>query len=168
MKHKPSTSGTPCPSDTCNSSDAFFIQDNGWGHCFSCGHNQPPDKGNKLNAISKDTNEVKKKRELTPLTEVHRAFASRGLTEETIKRYKINVGKEDDNYEAKYPLFDPNTGEHVSNKVRLPDKGFLIEGDFQKAGLFGRHAFPPGSATCITVVEGQDDAAAAYQIMGSK
>lgn len=164
--------GLKCPADNCNSSDAFFIQDNGWGHCFSCGYNQPPnknDRGKELTeGVSKITNEVKKKKELTPLTEVYRPFQNRGLTEETIKRYKINVGKEGDDYEAKYPLFDPNTGEHVANKVRLPDKGFLIEGDFQKAGLFGRHAFPPSSAKCITVVEGQDDAPAAYQIMGSK
>lgn len=118
--------------------------------------------------IRKINEEAKKKRELSPVTEVFRSFQTRGFTEETIKRYKINVGKEGDEYEAKYPLFDPNTGEHVANKVRLPNKGFLIEGDFQKAGLFGRHAFPPGSAKCITVVEGQDDAPAAYQIMGSK
>lgn len=43
-----------------------------------------------------------------------------------------------------------------------------MEGDYAKAGLFGRQAFPAGSAKAITVTEGYDDAAAAYQLMGSK
>lgn len=68
---------------------------------------------------------------------------------------------------AKYPLFSPE-GEHVGNKVRFANKGFAVEGDLSSAGLFGRHAFPPGSAKTITVVEGQDDALAAFQMNGGK
>ncbi len=105
--------------------------------------------------------------DLTPVAEVFRPFAKRGLTQATIERYKINVGKEGADYEAKYPLVSIEN-EHVSNKVRFPDKRFAVEGDYSKAGLFGRQAFPAGSAKAITVTEGYDDAAAAYQLMGSK
>ncbi len=68
---------------------------------------------------------------------------------------------------SKYPLFSIE-GEHVGNKVRFADKHFAIEGNLSSAGLFGRHAFPPGSAKTITLVEGQDDALAAFQMNGSK
>lgn len=111
---------------------------------------------------------MNKHADLSPLTDVSRPFAERGFTEETVKRYKVHVGRDGDGFLAKYPMFSPTTGEHTCNKVRFPDKGFMIEGDHKDIGLFGRHAFPPGSAKMITVVEGQDDALAAYQLTGSK
>ena len=98
-----------------------------------------------------------------PLPEVFVAFKERGLTKETIQRYKVSVQPE----ATYYPLFDI-TNTHVANKIRQPGKKFLFEGNPSNAGLFGRHAFEPGSAKAITVVEGQDDAMAAYQMMGSK
>lgn len=169
-----------CPK--CPSSDAFSIEDNGWGHCFSCGCNIPPNKlSNELNTNNnvEPLSKPKKTLPLTPLTEVYRPLRVRGLNEETIKRYKVSVGKEDAGFVAKYPLFDTENN-HVGNKVRLlPEiiekdgkkierKSFLQEGDPNAAGLFGRHTFPAGSAKYITVVEGQDDAMAAYQLMGSR
>lgn len=163
----------PCPS--CSSSDAYNIQDNGWGHCFSCGVNVPPSgtaKGDLPEPLSKPD---KTRPPLSPLPEVFRPFIERGLRKETIERYKVTVGKDDSDFQAKYPLFTVE-GEHVANKVRLEKKEtakrkpFTQEGDptNPNIGLFGRHAFPAGSAKFITVVEGQDDAMAAFQIMGSK
>lgn len=168
----------PCPSPLCASSDGYSIQSNGWGHCFVCNLNVPP-KGmaNELPEPLKEKSKVKLA--LTPIAETFRGFPERGLTLDTCKRYKVSVGKDDADFVAKYPLFDTE-GNHVANKVRLPPtiiekngetikkKNFLQEGDPNAAGLFGRHAFPAGSAKFITVVEGQDDALAAYQIMGSK
>lgn len=105
---------------------------------------------------------------LTPMTEVARPFKERGFNEDTIKRYRVNVAKDGDPFVAKYPLFDVN-GNHVSNKVRTKATGhnFLIEGSFKDAGLFGRHAFPEGGKY-VTVVEGQDDALATFQMFGGK
>ncbi len=107
--------------------------------------------------------------EFTPISTVARGFAARGITKETIQRYKVDVGGPMADYEAKYPLYDLNN-RHIANKVRKPDKQFAFEGDVRtvKPGLFGRHAFPAGSAKMITVTEGQDDAMAAYQMMGSR
>ncbi len=101
------------------------------------------------------------------LTNVFRAFTKRGLTEDTIKRYRVDVGGPNATYLAKYPIVDVNDN-HVGNKIRGEDKSFHYEGTIKNCGLFGRHAFPPGSAKAITVVEGQDDAMAAFQMMGSK
>lgn len=165
--------GLPCP--TCSSSDAFKIkEDTGWGKCFSCGINYPPEATEKymseilVNTKPKGETTAKERPPMTPVSTVFRAMPSRGFSEDTIRRYRVDIpAGEEAPYLAKYPLFDLE-GNHVANKVRLPEKGFFQEGDPNAAGLFGRHAFPPGSAKSITVVEGQDDALAAYQLMGSK
>ena len=102
---------------------------------------------------------------LSPVVDYALPLPSRGFTKETIARYKVNVG--DGDYVAKYPLYDLN-GTHVANKVRRKDKAFLVEGNLSQAGLFGRHAFPPASAKTLTIVEGQDDALAAFQMNGGK
>lgn len=159
----------------CGSSDAFSIQDNGWGKCFGgCGgKNFPPEQvekmtGNTAEVITGGFN-AKVNTDFTPISTVARGFSARGITKETIQRYKVDVGGPSADYEAKYPLYDVNN-RHIANKVRKPEKQFTFEGDVRtvKPGLFGRHAFPPGSAKMITVTEGQDDAMAAYQMMGSR
>ena len=113
-------------------------------------------------------------KDFTPIVEYAAPFPERGFSKETVHRYRVQVGGE---YTAptgkkmeclaKYPLFSPE-GEHIGNKVRFEGKHFAIEGDLSKAGLFGRNAFPPGSAKAITIVEGQDDALAAHQMTGGK
>jgi twinkle protein len=156
--------GHPC--SHCGSSDAVKFQSNGWGKCFSCGKRYSPStERNEL--IEPATKQYSNVNPLTFPAEHYRPWRERSLTEETVKRYKIAVGKEEDNFLSKTPLYDVNNN-HVANKVRYKDKGFSIEGDFSKAGLQGRQAFPHGSAKTITVTEGYEDAAAAYQIMGSK
>lgn len=59
-------------------------------------------------------------------------------------------------------------GKHLSNKVRYPGKEFSVEGDLKHSGLFGSQLFPPGSAKFITVVEGEYDALAAFELTGSR
>jgi twinkle protein len=176
---KTKTNGLPCPCG--KSSDAYAIQDNGWGKCFSCGRNFPPEGEEALAKPNNTEGNTKGKREpISPLAEVSRPLPARGFTEETVSRYKVTVGKEGDRFVAKYPLFSPE-GEHIGNKIRMPTrvvkkedgtekkvKDFPQEGEPTKAGLFGRHAFNPGSAKAITVCEGQDDAMAAFQMMGGK
>lgn len=160
--------GLPCPSDECTSSDGYKINDKtGWGHCFVCGMNHKEDN-TITEPLSKEPVDVSG---IAPLPDYYRQFNSRGLTEETIKRYKVTVSKDGKEFLAKYPMFEPGTDKHVMNKTRMPataNMRFLVEGDQQRAGLFGRHAFPPGSAKQITVTEGYDDAMAAHQMTGNK
>ena len=61
-----------------------------------------------------------------------------------------------------------NDGKHLANKVRYPDKEFSVEGDLKHSGLFGSQLFPSGSAKFITLVEGEYDAPAAFELMGSR
>jgi twinkle protein len=50
----------------------------------------------------------------------------------------------------------------------LPDKEFYVEGDLKHSGLFGSQLFPAGSAKFVTLVEGEYDAPAAFELMGSR
>lgn len=158
-------SGLPCPCG--KSSDAYGIDGNGWGHCFGqCGgRNFPPDNVEESHISEAAPEQTDKPFE--PLTTSYRSFKERGLTAETIKRYKVDIPGGDADYVARYPQFDINN-KHIGNKIRREEKHFAYEGTTKLRGLFGRHAFPPGSAKMITVVEGQDDAMAAYQMMGSR
>lgn len=65
-----------------------------------------------------------------------------------------------------FPYF--NDGKHLSNKVRFPDKEFAVQGDIKHSGLFGSQLFPAGSAKFITLVEGEYDTMAAYELTGSR
>lgn len=152
----------------------YSIQDTGWGKCFSCDKNFPPEKVDSENSLSKVTSiqapDVfeKERPTLSPLGEFARPMLDRGINKETVARYKVNVDIEAKAFYNKCPLYDRETDEHVSNKVRTPDKRFFYEGSPKKLKLFGQHAFPAGSAKAITVTEGYEDAMAVYQMTGSQ
>ena len=126
----------PCPA--CKSSDAFSIQDNGWGKCFSCGKRFPPGDAP---PEEQDEQPAEKNKAFSPVVEYSSPLPERGFTKETVARYKVQVGGD---YEtptgkvvpilSKYPLFSPE-GEHVGNKVRFIDKDFRIEGNLSSACL---------------------------------
>ena len=99
------------------------------------------------------------------ITEVFRAWPERGLSKETIERYKVQVGQEGDLFKARCPRFDVN-GKHVGNKVRTVygkddrknNPPFFFEGDKSiMEPLFGMRLFPAGGKY-ITVTEGYEDA----------
>jgi twinkle protein len=102
----------------------------------------------------------------TPLTTVFHDFKQRALSSASVKRYGVDVDLSSSDVEARYPVF--KEGEHVGNKVRRSDKRFFYEGEAKGLELFGQHAFQPGSAKAVTIVEGQDDALAAFELTGFK
>lgn len=143
----------------CGSTDGNALYSDGSTFCFVC---------KKLKGTNEIEIPVKEKRviPLTPLTDVFRDFKQRGLSSASVKRYGVDVDVSANDTEARYPLF--SNGVHVANKVRRKDKHFHYEGTADKLELFGQHAFPAGSAKYITVVEGQDDALAAFELTGFK
>ena len=52
-------------------------------------------------------------------------------------------------------------------KVRSHDKNFFINGNWKDAQFYGQHLFSKGGKF-VTIVEGEFDAMAAYQMLGSK
>jgi twinkle protein len=64
-----------------------------------------------------------------------------------------------------YPYY--NGHELAATKIRKQDKKFSWTGSAKEVGLFGEHIFKAGGKF-ITLVEGECDAMAAYELMGSK
>lgn len=92
-----------------------------------------------------------------------KSISERGITLSTCTQYNVTQT------EGKhlYPYTD-DSGEVVAVKKRdTATKTFSIQGDFSKATLFGQHLFHKGGKY-VTLVEGELDALATYQMLGSK
>lgn len=128
------------------------MYDDGHTHCFSCGETTFPEGDQKCQVVV----------ELTGLNTNFIALNDRKISRASAEKYGI-WRNEDTTY---FPYF--NDGKHLANKVRKPDKEFYSEGDLKHSGLFGSQLFPAGSAKFITLVEGEYDAPAAFELMGSR
>lgn len=152
--------------DTCGSSDAASLNEDGSTYCFSCSTFTPAEDNDiDMEAVLETTsllNKVKKQmkqfqdNEPCPVPE-------RRLTRATAERY--GVVKDDTNFY--FPYYDTN-GTLVAAKVRnIAEKKFHTEGEWGKAVLFGQQLYSSGGKY-VTVVEGEFDALAAFQATGSK
>lgn len=154
---------TGCPK--CDSSDAFAINDNGWGHCFSCGANVPPEKtGSSAEVITMPTRQTSPKGK-KPDSEAYNA--SQGV------RYTNLVGRKLNTHTCEFygvglrgldVIFPYNRNQAA--KVRINnDKKFKVEGQWSAlTELFGQDKFPAGGKTII-VTEGEFDAMSAFQML---
>lgn len=140
--------------EECGSSDANSLYTDGHTHCFSCGFTNFPDQ--------KGQEGRQHIAALTPLKKEYQELTDRKITRASAEKYGIWR----ENGKTFCPYF--NDGKHISSKVRTEDKKFYTEGDIDHAELFGQHLFPAGSAKFITVVEGEFDAPAAFELMGSR
>ena len=148
--------------DDCGSSDALSINTEGWSTCFAC------ETRKKV-----DDNYTPKERIVTatPLSEnvidlltnkQYRTLTDRKISRETCEKYKCLLDGEN-------IIFGYATKEGVltATKTRTPDKNFTIQGDWKAAGLYGQNLFSAGGKS-VTITEGELDALAAYQMMGSR
>jgi len=136
--------------ETCGSSDANGLYSDGHTHCFSCGSTTFPE------------GQAKIEKKLTELGKAYQPLEDRKISKASAEKYGIWR----DGGTTYFPYF--NDGKHLSNKVRLPDKEFFVEGDLKHSGLFGSQLFPAGSAKYITLVEGEYDAPACFELTGSR
>lgn len=147
---------TECPD--CGSSDALAVNEDGSTKCFSCGVYKRSDSGEATTPLP-----TTKK----PVREPSDAFLSgieaRRITHQSVKHY----GVLQDSLESIYFPYYDKRGELVGWKEKTINKKFKWDGDAKLAGLFGQQAFKPGGKY-VTIVEGELDALAAYQMMGSK
>lgn len=141
----------PCPD--CGSHDA--LTDYGdHTHCFSCGKNR---RRNIMEEAKVPVAPINPDR-ISDLPE-------RSISADTCRKYGVWVTPTGDHV---YPYFDTSGKEHRANKYRTPDKRFRSEGPTKGLGLFGQQLWEPGSAKAVTIVEGECDALAAYELLGSK
>lgn len=136
------------PCSLCGSSDAaaHYRDDKGkeFIHCFSC-------QGTKQ--LSNDSSGVVK--EIPSVLGSIKAVPERDITKETAQHY--GVMQDDSVY--RFPYVE---GYKVRRK---DDKKFYNEGKLK--GLFGQDKFPAGGKF-VTITEGEFDALAAFQMLGSR
>jgi twinkle protein len=144
-----SSTHIPCPCG--ESSDAYSVDVNGNGHCFSCNKHFP---NTSREIILETTKNLSKQfidyRDIP--REIRQLYGSYILTNE-----------KNDLVEAVYPY------KSFSKHRILPKQGFYATGDNPKAHeLFGMGLFNAGSSPIVVLTEGEEDAMAAYYALGKK
>ena len=153
----------PCPA--CKSSDALSLNKDGSAKCFSCAKFFPkynanetytePTRGEIMNNLSSE-NSI-----FAPLTD-------RSISKQTAEKYGVKSIFNSQGIISKhlYPLYIHN--ELTATKVRdIATKDFTWRGSPSGTGLFGQNLFKEGGKY-ITITEGECDAMAAYELLGSK
>lgn len=156
---------TSCPE--CGSKNNLAVYDDGHTYCFSpgCGAYSPPTSDG-ATPITSPLKPGKVQSIIKPATDADaKALADRRISKATAAKYGVTYLGEGNHV---YPYWDRKGKRHVANKQRLPNKQFPVEGVWSEAGLFGQQLFPAGSAKAITITEGECDAMAAFEMLGSK
>ena len=153
----------PCP--LCNSSDAVGINEDGSAKCFSCGEFMP------------DYNKACEGKDMEFRTEtkqpdvvdegVFSSLTDRKISQPTATKYGVKVVHDHQGNVIKhfYPYY--NGHELAGTKCRnVKSKDFFVSGTYNETGLFGQQLFKSGKY--VTITEGECDAMAAYELLGSK
>ena len=153
--------------DKCGSSDACGLFNDGHSWCYACNTYKGQDSYEIDNVESALTQfNINNTRKVKMSINVNRSFKSipdRAITLSTTEKY----GVLQDEHKHYYP-YTTDDGTVVAYKVRdVSTKSFTIKGDFNKARLFGQNLFHTGGKY-VTLVEGELDALAAYQMTGSQ
>lgn len=146
-----------CPK--CTSSDAYSVNDKGWGTCFSCGHTQKHG----------DTQVESKPRIHKPVSSdgiVYQDIKSRGLLEETCRIFKYGIKKDNGKVVQVAQYYDAK-GNAIAHKMRTKDKEFYSRGDMSAAVLFGQNLWEKGGKR-VVITEGEIDCMTVSQIQGNK
>lgn len=159
----------PCP--YCKSSDAgsVYADDSGtqWFKCFSCGVNRkhrPARMGSGSGVHGSDGGTVQSSTQIKYSERYGEATAERirGIASATLSTFAVRHDADN----IYFPYFKGD--EVVGFKIRkVKEKTFFADGNISAAGLFGQELFPNGGKY-ITVTEGEFDALAAFEMMGSK
>ena len=154
----------PCP--LCNSSDAVGVNKNGSAKCFSCGEKY--NYKEKSEGVDMKTPAVKPVvQQLNDSIGTFAALSDRKIKLETAKKYGVKSTHDLQGRITKhfYPYY--NGHELSATKCRnVQGKGFFSQGTYNDTGLFGQQLFKSGKY--ITLTEGECDAMAAYELLGSK
>ena len=153
----------PCPK--CDSSDALSENTDGSSKCFSCGTFFPKYR----EPTNSNYNQPKSKPMSTTVNEgVYAPLSDRKISLDTAKKYNVKVAYDSRGVIAEHHYPYTNEDDNVSFKVRkTASKDFYWKGQAKDNQLFGQNLFKEGGKY-ITIVEGECDAMAAYELLGSK
>jgi twinkle protein len=151
------------PCANCKSSDGLSYNEDGSSMCFACNeYTRPPEDEEFILPVKKEK----------PVNEAYLKHLTDGntvsITERRISRNtaeKFGVVRDGDHYYFPYYTL---AGDVTAAKVRgVKEKTFASEGQWSKGTLFGQQLFTSGGKY-LTIVEGEFDALAAFQLTGSK
>ena len=151
--------------DACGSSDAKAVYSDGSSYCFNCKTyfkaSEPFSEQGRGKVLP-----MTQKAVVEPIKAISGDFLSipeRGITKFTCEAYGVRQS----GTEHFYPYTDAK-GTEVAYKIRTVEtKQFRSQGNIKDALLFGQLLWNKGGRY-VTIVEGELDALAAYQMMGSK
>jgi len=147
----------------CGGSDPVSINDNGTAICFNCRKWYKNYEAETKNVVS--LQETKTNMRMGSSGEFN-ALTDRNISATTAKKYGVKSVLADGKIvKHSYPYFVAN--EIAGYKVREPNKIFIWQGTSKGTGLFGEQLFQ-NKGKYITVTEGECDAMAAYELLGSK
>ena len=149
----------PCPS--CNSSDALSLNENGSAKCFSCGK-----FFSKYNSNEEIRSDVVDFKDING--GIYAPLSDRYISQQTAEKYRVKsiFNSQGVITQHLYPYYIHN--ELTATKIRtIKDKDFIWKGSSTGTGLFGQNLFKEGGKY-ITITEGECDAMAAYELLGSK
>ena len=154
-----------CPS--CQHKKSFGVYDACRAYCFSCF--KYIKNFSTEEEIVTEPRPTLVKDSTTAINGSFNPLIDRGISIETAKRYGVRSTCTSDGKITRhfYPYY--NGSEEVAHKTRIVDtKGFLSNGPIQECGLFGQQLASDKGGKYITIVEGECDAMAAYELLGSK
>lgn len=168
----------------CNSSDGVTVYADGSACCFACmtqlfpnpkryGYDQWEEGSGAIQTVKQP--EIKKPTMSTLTLESvlrvyekakYKGFPDRKISIETAQFYGVKTDMAGNVY---FPYYSRTTHKICGIKKRTPDKKFSIIGDVTgtDVGLFGQNKFKAKGKYCTTH-EGEFDAMAGYQMMGSR
>jgi twinkle protein len=154
----------PCP--LCNSSDAVGINADDSAKCFSCGEFMPSYTKACGGQDMQSTTTQTKQPDMVDEGKFS-ALTDRKISMQTAQKYGVKCVHDLQGNVVKhfYPYY--NGHELSATKIRnCKDKDFYVSGSYNDTGLFGQQLFKSGKY--VTITEGECDAMAAYELLGSK
>ena len=154
----------PCP--LCGSSDAVGINADDSAKCFSCGEFMPSYTKACGGQDMQSTTTQTKQPDMVDEGKFS-ALTDRKISMQTAQKYGVKCVHDLQGNVVKhlYPYY--NGHELSATKTRnCRDKDFYVSGSYNDTGLFGQQLFKGGKY--VTITEGECDAMAAYELLGSK
>ena len=164
----------PCP--RCNSSDACSINKDGSAKCFSCDEFIPDYSKEVGGTVVPIKNKQPTNALEVPKNGIFTRIDHRNISEKTARKYGVKIiNKYNPDGKASplsqvFPYYSENKLTATKIKYETPPgtkKDFRVTGELADSGLFGEQLFRSGGKY-LTIVEGEYDALAAYEMLGSK
>jgi len=155
----------PCP--LCDSSDAAGINQDGSAKCFSCGAFMPNYEQACNGKTMTQPETIQPKQPDNVIEGNFIALTDRKISQATAQKFGVKAVQDLKGQVIKhfYPYY--NGHELSATKCRNSvTKDFFVQGSYNDTGLFGQQLFKGGKY--VTITEGECDAMAAYELLGSK